>query len=380
MKHRVLRRVGLSLAALLLPASVWAADVYKIGAVFPMTGSLAWLGEYYRKAAELQVDMLNEQGGVNGRKLELVVYDDLSTPEGAARAAQRLISRDRVVAVIGTGSVPMSGAVATVVKEHRIPAVLSSGYVVDASKDAFVFNTAHRTDFAVERPFRYFAGKGMKRVSLLMPLGPLGDVGIGAAQKAAEKHGIKLVANERFNPQSPDLTAQLAQLRAAKPDAVFSFVTGEAAAMVARNMAQIKFDVPLLVSHGNATPGFLKMVSGLNTQIIVPSGPLSVAHSIPKSSPIYDVAMRFVAAHEKRYGEPPNYFSGLTADAVRLIVEAIRRANSAEGDAMRAALEQIRDFPGYGGVYRLSPTDHHGTAADEMVLLRPTPSGWVQIQ
>ena len=368
------------LAFLAAPQAVRAADQYRIGAVFPLSGSLAWLGEYYQKAAQLQVDLINGQGGVDGRPLELVVYDDQSSPEAAARAAQRLISRDRVVALIGTASVPLSGALATVAREQKVPTIVASGYTVDPVSDPFVFNTAHKTDYAVERPFAYFSQKGLKRVAMLMPIGPLGDVGIESARRAAAKHDIELVGTERFNPQSPDLTTQLAQLRARKPDAVFSFVTGEAAAMVARNMKQIRFDVPLLVSHGNATPGFLKMISSLDADILVPSGRLGAPDALDGSEPNARMIADFNRHHVERYKESAKYFSGLAADAVLLVAEGLHRAGTGEGGKLRAAIEAIDEFPGYSGMFHLSATDHHGTSADDLVLLRPTSSGWVLVK
>jgi len=79
MKNRFAFALLLSLVIVVAPLTVRAADAYRIGAVFPLSGSLAWLGEYYQKAAQLQVDLINAQGGVDGRPLELVIYDDQST-------------------------------------------------------------------------------------------------------------------------------------------------------------------------------------------------------------------------------------------------------------------------------------------------------------
>ena len=80
---------------------------YKIGVILPLTGYLSWLGEYMKKGAELKVEMINKAGGVNGRPLELIIYDDQSSPETATRVAQRLISTDGVIALQGTGSAAM---------------------------------------------------------------------------------------------------------------------------------------------------------------------------------------------------------------------------------------------------------------------------------
>ena len=161
-------------ALLIWAGAAKAADTYKIGGIFPLTGSLSWLGEYKKKGAELKVELINKAGGVNGHKLELISYDDQSSPETASGAAQRLVSKDQVVAMIGTASVPVSAAVAAIGAKNKIPVIVGSGYEVDAAKEPFLFNSAHRTDFAVARPYQYWQSKGITKVALLMPIGSLG--------------------------------------------------------------------------------------------------------------------------------------------------------------------------------------------------------------
>ena len=349
---------------------------YKIGGIFPLTGYLSWLGEYKKKGSELKVELINKAGGVNGRPLELVVYDDQSSPETASRVAQRLVSKDEVIAMIGTASVPISGAVASIGNRYKIPTIIGSGYEVDPKKDSYVFNTAHKTDFAVERPFQYFKEKGITKVALLMPIGPLGELGGGLARKYAPKYGITIVGEERFDVKSPDVTAQLAKLRTLGPQAVFSFCTGEPAALVARNMAQLSMNIPVLVSHGNANPGFLKLVSNVNIPIIVPAGRAAAPDSIADSDPCKKVIVDFNKAHQQKFGEPANYYSAEMVDAVDIIAAALKVVPSAEGDKLRDAIEKTKGFVGMNGIYNFSPTDHHGTVLLDMMVLTIKDGKW----
>jgi branched-chain amino acid transport system substrate-binding protein len=349
---------------------------YKIGGIFPLTGYLSWLGEYKKKGSELKVELINKAGGVNGRPLELVVYDDQSSPETASRVAQRLVSKDGVIAMIGTASVPISGAVASIGNRYKIPTIIGSGYEVDPKKDLYVFNTAHKTDFAVERPFQYFKDKGITKVALLMPIGPLGELGGGLARKYAPNYGITIVGEERFDVKSPDVTAQLAKLRTLSPQAVFSFCTGEPAALVARNMAQLSMNIPVLVSHGNANPGFLKLVSNVNIPILVPAGRAAAPDSIPDIDPCKKVIVDFNKAHQQKFGEPANYYSAEMVDAVDIIAAALKSAPSAEGEKLRSAIEKMKGFVGMNGVYNFSPTDHHGTVLQDMMVLTIKDGKW----
>lgn len=368
------------LSVLLLTSGAFAQAAkgtpIKIGGIFPLTGYLSWLGEYKKKGAELKVELINKAGGINGRPLELISYDDQSSPETASRVAQRLVSRDGVIAMIGTASVPVSGAVASIANKSKIPALIGSGYEVDAQKDRYIFNTAHKTDFAVARPFQYFKEKGITKVALLMPIGPLGELGSGLARKYAPTYGITIVGEEKFDVKSPDVTAQLAKLRALNPEAIFSFCTGEPAALVARNTAQLGMNIPVLVSHGNANPGFLKLVSNVNIPIIVPAGRAALPDAVPDSDPCKKVVVEFSKAHMAKYNEPANYYSAEMVDAIDLIAYVIKTTGATDGEKLRDGLEKTKGFVGMQGVYNFSPTDHHGTVLADMMVLGVKDGKW----
>lgn len=353
-----------------------ARKPYVIGGIFPLTGYLSWLGEYKKKGAELKVELINEAGGIKGVPLKLVVYDDQSSPEQAAKVAQRLISRDGAIALIGTASVPISGAVASIANKEKIPALIGSGYEVDPKKDRFVFNCAHKTDFAVERPFEYFKSQGITRLGLLMPIGSLGELGSKLANKYAPKYGITIVGEEKFDIKAPDVTAQLAKLRAQNVEAIFSFSTGEPAALVARNMAQLNMKIPLLVSHGNANPGFLRLVKDLDLPILVPSGRATLPDQLPDTDPCKKVIVEFSKRHEKKYGEPANYYSAEMVDAIAILAEVLKRTGSTDGEKLVTAIENLKNFVGMQGIYNFSENDHHGTTVTDMMVLMVKDGKW----
>jgi branched-chain amino acid transport system substrate-binding protein len=353
-----------------------AKEPYIIGGIFPLTGGLSWLGEYKKKGADLKVELINKAGGINGHPLELISYDDQSSPEQAAKVAQRLISRDKALAIIGTASVPVSGAVASLGNRYKIPTLIGSGYAVDPQKDKFIFNTAHKTDFACARPFQYFKDKGITKVALLMPIGALGELGSTLGRKYAPMYGITIIGEEKFDIKAPDVTSQLAKLRTLNPQAIFSFCTGEPAALVARNMSQLGMTIPLLVSHGNANPGFLKLVSNLSVPVIVPAGRAAAPESIADSDPCKKVVMDFSKAHMQKYGEPANYYSAEMVDAMDLIAAALKSTGSSDPEKLRDAIENTKGFVGMQGVYHFSPTDHHGTVLQDMMVMGIKDGKW----
>lgn len=352
---------------------------YKMGVVLPLTGYLSWLGEYMKKGADLKAELLNKAGGVNGRPLELIEYDDQSSPETATRLAQRLISRDEVIALQGTGTAVISGAVSSVANKSKIPAIIQSGYAL-SEKETFTFNNAHRTDFAISRPMMYFQKRGITQVALLMPIGPLGELGSGVARKYAPTYNITIVGEEKFDVKAPDVTAQLAKLRTLNPQAIMAFTTGEPAALLARNMAQMAMNIPLVVSHGNATPGFLRLVAQTPGTVIVPSGKIMAPEFLAENDPTKKVIMEFAREYQTKYGEPANYYSGQQADAVSLTAEGLRVTRSDDPVKLRDAIENIKNFPGCNGVYNMSPTDHQGTRMEDMILLTIRDGKWAFLE
>ena len=181
--------------------------------------------------------------------------------------------------------------------------------------------------------------------------------------------GIRIVGEERFDVASSDVASRLKRLHSLKPLALFSFVTGEPAAAVAATMAALNLDIPLLVSHGNANPRFLKLISRTPINLIVPSGKTMVLDTIREDDPCRSVVMDFNARHLQRYGEPANYYSAELADAIDLVVEGVRHTGGAEPERLRDAVESISNFGGMQGVYDFSPIDHYGTRIEQIILL-----------
>jgi branched-chain amino acid transport system substrate-binding protein len=356
------------------------AKPYKIGFIAPLTGGLSWLGDYMKKGAELKVEMINKAGGINGRPLQLITYDDQSTPEASTRAAQRLIASDGVIALMGTGTATCSGAVSSVANKAKIPAIIQSGYKL-SEKETYTFNNAHKTDYAISRPLMYFQKKGVTQIALLMPIGPLGEIGSSIVRQYAPASKINIIAEEKFDIKAPDVTPQLAKLRALKPQAIFSFCTGEPAALVARNMAQMGMgNIPLVVSHGNASPGFLKLVGQTQAYVIVPAGKIVHPESIAANDPSRKVIMEFSAEFQKKFGEPAIYYAGQQADAVALIAEGLSISKSDDPSKLRDAIEGIKNFAGCNGMYSMSPKDHQGNRMEDMALFTIKGGKWVGLE
>lgn len=343
-------------------------ETYKIGAILSLTGHLSWLGVCKKRALELKVRLLNRNGGIKGRKVEVVYFDDGSCWMRAEKIAERLIAKDRVLAILGTTSCPLSYSVAKVANRYHVPAIVSSGYVLDPLYDSFVFNTAHSTELTLLKAFRFFRECGIRRIALLMPFGLLGDVGSHIARSVAKRVGIKIVCEERFplSPKGPHESS----MRIASTDcqAVFSFVTGSPAYWVAKALFEAKARFPLLVSHGNSSPQFFKSLENLDIPVIVPSGKSMVLDHLPHDDPSRDLILEFDREHFTTFGERVNYHCAEIADSLDLIRFSLEMG-AVNPEEIRDALEATRGFVGMQGIYSFSRDDHYGTKLDDIVLL-----------
>ena len=186
----------------------------------------------------------------------------------------------------------------------------------------------------------YFQKKGITKIRLLMPIGPLGELGSKIARKHAPTFKISIVGEEKFDVKAPDVTTQLAKLRTLNPQAIVAFTTGEPAALLARNMAQMGMKIPLVVSHGNANPGFLKLVAQTPTTVIVPAGKI-MARDPRRKRPDQEGdhgILQGVSGEVRRTGQ---LLFGQQADAVALIAEGFEVTKSDDPVKLRDAIEEI---------------------------------------
>jgi branched-chain amino acid transport system substrate-binding protein len=350
---------------------------FRIGGIFSLTGHLSWVGTCKRKAAELRAEMINQAGGVKGHTIRLLARDDQSSPDLAARAAENLITRQGVSAIIGTASLTISAAIASIVDVYQIPTIISSAFDLDHRKHFFLFNTSHKTEVVVEHSFQRLQAMGISRIALLMPVNPLGELGSAVGNKLCQKYGIRVLVQEKFSPDGEDIKSCLARLREYDPQAIFAYATGKPAANVARNMAALNMNIPLVVSHGNANPGFLREVSCLPVPILVPSGQTMSPKAIAKDNPCKTVVTKFNENHFQRYGEPADYCGAAASDALGLAAAGFRVSGSFHGPDLREAIETMGSFEGMEGVYRFSPDDHHGRLLEQMVLLQLKNGRWL---
>ena len=253
--NAIRRRVLLLGAALLLagPAAAQRApEPIRIGAVLSVTGPASFLGDPEDKTLRLYVNRINQAGGVNGRPLQLIVYDDGGDANRARTFATRLVEDDRVVAMVGGTTTGTTMAMRPVFEDARIPFIsLAGGIEIIDPPQPFTFKTPHTDRMACEKIFADLKARGLSRIVMISGTDGFGASMRAQCQRVAGAAGITILAEETYGPRDSDMTPQLTRLRNAEgAQAIVNAGFGQGPAIVTRNVAQLGIRLPLYQSNG----------------------------------------------------------------------------------------------------------------------------------
>jgi len=380
-----MRRIGVMLGAVWIAVAVAAgaspvraADSIRIGAIFSVTGAASFLGEPERNTVKMLEEQLNRDGGLLGRPVEIIVYDDESDATKAVTAVDRLLKRDRVVAIVGPSTSGSTLAVVSKVEEAKIPLIscAAAKKIVDPVR-RWVFKVAASDILAVKKIFHDLKQRGLTRVAILTASDAYGAGGREDIKELAPQMGITLVADEVFGPKDTDMTAQLTRIKGTPAQAIVVWGTNPGPAVIARNRVQLRIATPLYMSSGVASKKFIEL-AGPDTAagILLPAGRLLVAGQLPANHPQKKVLVGYLQEYEKRFAQPVSTFGGHAWDAVTVVAQAIRNGASADPAAIRDALEKIRGFYGTAGEFNFSPTDHSGLTEEAFAMIRIAKGDW----
>ena len=222
------------------PSASATGEPIKIGAVVSLTGTYAGLGQPEKNVLEMEVRRINEDGGVNGRPVEVIYEDDATDEAKAVAATSKLIEQDEVVAIIGATGTGQTMAMRGDVTRAAIPQVsMAGGTVVTNPVDSLVFATPWSNTIVVPFTFDYLKAQGMTKIGVISDSGGFGKDGEAVLKAAAPDSGIKIVTSQTFNPGDADMTAQLTKIKNSDAQAVVMWTAGKEAAIIAKNMKQL---------------------------------------------------------------------------------------------------------------------------------------------
>lgn len=355
-----------------------AAEPIKIGSLLSVTGPAAFLGDPEQKTLQLYVEKINKEGGVLGRQLQLIVYDDGSDANKANSFGKRLIEDDKVDLLIGGTTTGATMSIVPLVERAEIPFISLAGAVaIIEPVKKWVFKTPHTDRMAAERVFEDMKKRGLTKIGLLAETSGFGQSGKKESETAAAKMGITLVAEETYGPKDTDMGPQLTKIKSTPGiQALFIFGLGQGPAIVNKNIRQLGITLPIYHAHGVASEEFIKLSAGTAEGVRLPAAALLVASKLPANDPQKPVAMDYAKAYSERYKEEVSTFGGHAYDGLMIAVDAIKRAGGTDKAKVRDAIETTKNYVGTGGRVNMSPTDHMGLELSAFRMLEVRNGDW----
>ena len=327
-----------------------------------------------------------------GTKIDDALYEDLESAllmaDTGVKATQRLITEDKVDAIIGPSGSPNAMGTIQFIAEAKTPMLAPVGtpavvLPMDAQK-AWVFKTPQTDTMMVLAILEHAARRGMKTMGYIGFNDALGEAFHAEFEKFAETRKIRIVASERYAPRDTSVTAQVLKLVAANPDMVVIGASGTPAVLPARGLVERGYKGSVYFNHGVANNDFLR-VGGKDIEgMFVPTSPVVVAEALPADHPAKAAALDYKKRYEAAYGAGSvSAFGSYTWDAWLELNQAIPVAlkKGAPGTrefrvALRDALEGLRDLKVSNGVVSMSKNDHLGLDQRARVVVKVENNKW----
>ena len=347
-----------------------AAEPIRVGGIFALSGPWAHIGIDQKNSCQFVFDKVNAAGGINGRMIDFVQADTEGDPTKGLLAAKRLVEQEKVCVIIGPVRTGVGMAIKPYLDSAKVPAFMHCGsdVIVDKPPTHWVFKSPYRASHAMGRVFAYMKDHGLKNIGFMYIQGGFGKDGLKNANKLAPEYGLNVVGVESFGGKDVDMKPQLVNLRSKNPQAILCWTIGPAGPIVAKNMQELDFKVPLFQCHGEANYQFVKIAGPAAEGVMMPATKIYVTDELPSSDPQKAFISQFVREYTKAYKEPGVMVS-YGADAAFIVVEVLKKAGD-NPSAIRDGIENIKGYVGLSGIYNMSPTDHNGLSLDDVVLIK----------
>ena len=339
---------------------------YKVGAVFAVTGGASFLGDPEKKTAEMMAEEINKAGGINGYKLELIIYDTEGDATKCNLAVKKLITRDKVCAIIGPSRSGTSMAVVPLAEKNKIPLIscAASYKIVHNEKTdkpyKWVFKTPQSDSMAVEALYNHLNKYNISKIAIMSGTTGFGKSGRGELIRLAPKYGIKIVADETFGFKDTDMTVQLTKIKGIVPQAIISWSIGPTQVLVLRNWKDLGMtSIPFYQSHGFGSRENIKMAAGAAEGVSAPLGACNTPEALSADHPQKKVTMKYSKDYMAKYNKPVASFGGHAWDSLALVVNALK-AVGCDKAGIRDYIENTNNFVGQHGIFNFSPEDHNG--------------------
>ena len=379
-------RTFLHLCASAVVLAVAAAPVHAeitVGVIVSATGAAASQGIPERNLISLLPPKLA------GESVKYVILDDATDPTQAVRNARKLTSEDRVDVLLAASTTPTAQAIAQVALETQTPHVSMAPLAPTPPQQPWVFIVPQSANLMIEAVLEHMQSHGVKTVGYIGYTTSWGDLVYQSLTAMADKHGITVVNNERYERTDTAVTGQVLKSVALRPDAMLIGASGTAAALPPHlTLLERGYEGPIYHTHGVVNDDFLRVGAKGVDGALAPIGPVVAWKDLADANPVKKVSADFVALYAKgnnsNAGGPVNAFATWAYDGYLLLeraaAEALKKAAPGTAEfrsALRNALENnTAGLVGTNGIYNIGPKDHNGLDKRARVMVRVVNADW----
>jgi len=336
-------------------------DEIRIGEFASLTGKEAAFGTESHKGTQMAIDQINAAGGVLGKQIKLIVEDNQSKKGESAIIARKLISRDKVVALLGEVASGRSLEAASVCQQNSIPQVSPSSTNPKVTETGnYIFRVCFIDPFQGTVMAQFVKSLNIRKIAMLTDSGAAYSVGLGEFFRTKFlADGGELVLDQKYNSGDKDFKAQLTAIKAANAEAIFIPGYYTEVGLIARQSRQLGLNIPMFGGDGWEAPELVQ-IGGDALE-----GSYFSTHYSPedKSTLIQNFVSQFRAKYNN---QTPDAMAALGYDSAQILVDAIRRAGSVEPDKIRAALASTKDYKAVTGIITI---DENRNASKPAVVL-----------
>jgi branched-chain amino acid transport system substrate-binding protein len=333
----------------------------------PLTGDTANFGISSSNAIRMAADEVNAAGGINGKQIELLIQDDRSDPTEAANIATKFVSQDEVHAILGEVGSTRTLAAAPIAQNARIPMLTPSSTNVEVTrKGDYIFRSCF-IDTVQGPAMAQFAAKSLNAKRAALMIDRRNDYSTGLEKAITDVYvplGGTIVITQSYQAGDQDFNAQITSIKGANPDVIFVPGYYGDVALFAKQARDKGLNAPLVGGDGWDSPT-LYQIGGAALDGSYFTDHYSSYDPDPR-------VQKFVDDYKKRYGVVPDALAATGYDAALIMFDAIKRAGSLEGSAIRDALAATKNFPGVTGAVTFN---ENRDAVKPIIMIRIEPGG-----
>jgi len=337
------------------------AKPIKIGQIIPMTGEAAESGKYHKQGAEIAVDKINAAGGINGRKIQIVLEDDQTTNPGGVAALQKLLEDKEIPVVLSSIRSTQVQAMLPTINEAKIPvAIGGTNYGLTHSGSQWVFRFRPHDGMSAKVIAKFIVEElKQKKVAVVHASDAFGNGGRDMLTPAVKELGGAVVFAQGYNNQEKDFTAVVQGLKKSGATALGTYMTfGTDLGVFARQIKQQGVDVKWVGSPS---------ITGVDSRNLAGDalwGRYGVTDFHVNASP---ASKSFATAYKAKFGQDPDLYAAWCYDAVLVFAEAMKKAPDLKAENLRKAILSIQKFPGAEGEYNF---DQNGDGLDHYHIVQ----------